>query len=105
MPPVRETDPWRPTIEAPLLSAYVAATGSEPEFTNLASTAWAKPEEPPFCETLDYIFLGDGTKATWKPRAVKSLAKRQDVLAVCSSYPAPSEPSDHVCIWCDLDLA
>ena len=104
MPPPNPGDTWRPTIAAPLASAYVAADGAEPEFTNLAVTKFNKPDEPPFCETLDYIFLGDGAKFKWRALSVRSLPKRAEVLPTCSSYPSATEPSDHTAIWVDLEL-
>ncbi|KOO29065.1 hypothetical protein Ctob_001863 [Chrysochromulina tobinii] len=100
----RSGDTWRPTIAAPLASAYVAVNGAEPEFTNLAVTKFNKPDEPPFCETLDYIFLGDGAKFKWRALSVRPLPKRAEVLPTCSSYPSATEPSDHTAIWVDLEL-
>lgn len=104
MPPPKPNDAWRPTIASPLVSAYKAVDGAEPEFTNLAVTKFNKPDEPPFCETLDYIFLGEGAAAKWKATAVRPLPKRADVLPHTSSYPTATEPSDHTAIWCDLDV-
>ena len=104
LPPPRQDDAWRPDVVAPLASAYAAVEGVEPEFTNLAVTKFNKPDEPPFCETLDYIFLGDGAAAKWHPRRVRPLPSKADVLPRCTSYPCATEPSDHTSIWCDLDL-
>jgi endonuclease/exonuclease/phosphatase family metal-dependent hydrolase len=101
-PPVRAHDPWRPSLPRALRSAYVAATGEEPDFTNLAVTRF-QPDTP-FCGTLDYIFLGDGAAARWKVRRVRELPHRERILAETKSYPTAAEPSDHVAIWCDLDL-
>ena len=54
-----------------------------------------------FVGTLDYIFLSAGD---WKAAAVRPLPALDAVLPVCSSYPTASEPSDHVCIWADVEL-
>ena len=80
------------------------ASGSEPEFTNLAVTKFAKPGEPPFCETLDYIFVSDGDG--WTVRAVRPLPSKEAVLVKggVESYPTLEEPSDHTMIWADLGL-
>ena len=102
-PPARAADPWRPTMPMALQSAYVAALGHEPDFTNLAVTKF-QPDSS-FCGTLDYIFLGDATsKDKWKVNQVRVLPTRDEVLPVTRSYPTATEPSDHVAIWCDLDL-
>jgi len=103
MPPAApHGDVWRPTLPKPMRSAYVLASGSEPEFTNLAMTKFAKPGEPPFCETLDYIFVSDG----WTVKAVRPLPSKEAVLdkGGVESYPTLEEPSDHTMIWADLGL-
>ena len=33
-----------------------------------------------------------------------TLKKIDSVLPVCKSYPNADEPSDHVCIWADIEL-
>ena len=92
-----------------LRSAYADRNGAEPQFTNLASTA-RDPSSESFCETLDYIFLGDAADAggapagRWVARAVKPLTPKAEALANHASYPSATEPSDHVAIWADLDL-
>lgn len=95
------TDGWSAVVEPPMVSAYIAAGSSEPEFTNLATTKFSGLEEPPFCETLDYIFLSRGH---WTAQYARPLPKKADVLASCASYPTEQEPSDHVAIYADLDL-
>ena len=78
------------------------ASGSEPEFTNLAVTKFAEPGEPPFCETLDYIFVSDGDG--WTVKAVRPLPSKEAVVTKggCVSYPIATEPSDHTMIWVDV---
>ena len=101
-PPVIEGDSWRADVPVPLVSAYVSATGSEPDFTNLATT---KIDSEPFVSTLDYIFLSDkGTSSRWRALNVRPLPLREEVLRTCKSYPTADEPSDHVAIWVDLEL-
>ncbi len=97
MPPPRPSDPWMPSVPTPFASAYAAAQGAEPDFTNLATTAWSAE---PFVGTLDYIFLSPG----WKATAVRPLPHRDEVMPTCKSYPTADEPSDHVAIWADLEF-
>jgi len=97
-PPTRSCDPWRPSLDAPLESAYLTKLGAEPDFTNLATTKFGGGL---FCETLDYIFL---SKGDWSVRAVKPLQRRDAVVPECKSYPSRGEPSDHVLIWADLEM-
>jgi len=103
MPPLPPPngDTWTPTMPKVLDSAYVIGTGSEPEFTNLATNKWGGTA---FCETLDYIFLSSGDG--WKVRAVRPLPSKEEVMIKggCISYPIATEPSDHTMIWADLDL-
>jgi len=102
MPPAAPYgDTWKPVLPKPLSSAYVMATGREPEFTNLASTAWGGDA---FCETLDYIFLSSGDG--WRVREVRPLPSKAEVMVRrgCISYPTASEPSDHTMIWAELEL-
>ena len=100
-PPTAKGDDWSPLVSPPMVSAYVAAGVSEPEFTNLAVTKFNKPDEPPFCETLDYIFLSSGD---WSAQYARPLPRKAEVLAKVSSYPTADEPSDHVAIYADLDI-
>ena len=93
---------WQPVVSPPMTSAYVSAGLEEPEFTNLATTKFSGEAGPPFCETLDYIFL---SKGDWSAQYVRPLPKKSKVLASCASYPTAEEPSDHVAIYADLDLA
>jgi 2',5'-phosphodiesterase len=92
---------WRPIVHPPMVSAYVANGKRDPDFTNLAFTAFQKESDPPFVGTLDYIFL---SKPHWKSLHTRPLPSREEVLPTCSSYPTADEPSDHVAIWADLDL-
>lgn len=93
---------WEPVVSPPMTSAYISAGLEEPEFTNLATTKFSGEAGPPFCETLDYIFL---SKGHWNAQYVRPLPKKATVLPNCASYPTTDEPSDHVAIYADLDLA
>ena len=76
-----------------LRSAYFAATGAEPDFTNHAQTK----ADPPFIETLDYLFCSEH----WDVASVLPLANRTEVSG---PYPTASEPSDHVLIGAEFAL-
>ena len=67
--------------------------GEEPDFTNHAVNKFG-----PFVGTLDYAFL-------LNCRAVDAikLPHRDEVKEV--PYPTATEPSDHVLIWCDVDMS
>ena len=87
-------EPWRPVLEGGALrSAYFAATGAEPDFTNHAQTK----DDPPFIETLDYLFCSEH----WDVASVLPLANRTEVSG---PYPTASEPSDHVLIGAEFAL-
>jgi mRNA deadenylase 3'-5' endonuclease subunit Ccr4 len=115
-------DPWRAVLQQPLVSAYAVANRAqggtsdefndhrgEPEFTNNA----VNRNNPPFTETLDYIWLGNAfaakTEATeaesddrvWKLQSVLPLKRKSEVQG---SYPAHGEPSDHVLLSANLEL-
>lgn len=85
---------WTPSAK-PMRSAYAESEGKEPNFTNYARIR----EDPPFIDTLDYIFLSP----QWKVNGVKSLPHRDE-----SGGPFPNlvagEPSDHILIAADLEL-
>jgi 2',5'-phosphodiesterase len=87
---------WQPTILRPVLSAYAAILGKEPDFTNYGR---AKEDEA-FIGTLDYIFVSDGTTV----KNVLPLPHRDDAN-VNGPFPNEVEPSDHVLIAADLDVA
>jgi len=88
---------WTPAV-APLRSAYVEATGSEPEFTNHATTRLARTAEvKTFTATLDYIFISPHWEAS---RCLPTLSRK--ALAAVKSFPSATEPSDHVAIGCSL---
>ena len=88
---------WTPT-SLPMRSAYVVATGSEPEFTNYAWTQFSKEQ---FCATLDYIWLSP----EWRVNAVTPLPTRASLeAAAIESFPSVEEPSDHMMIGAALTL-
>ena len=79
-------------------SAYLECNGSEPEFTNLAKSAF---NDTRFIETLDYIWLSDD----FSVKGVRELPSKQSVIdAGIQSYPNSENPSDHVMVWADLAL-
>jgi mRNA deadenylase 3'-5' endonuclease subunit Ccr4 len=85
---------WEPTAK-PMRSAYADAEGKEPNFTNYARIR----EDPPFIDTLDYIFLSP----EWSVKGVKSLPHRDDADGPFPNL-AAGEPSDHILIAADLEL-
>lgn len=85
---------WTPAIQSTVRSAYAVATGTEPDFTNYAQTT---PEEDPFIDTLDYIFISELVRV----RNVLPLPHRDNVEG---PFPNAEEPSDHVLIAADLEL-
>lgn len=84
---------WTPSLETPLRSAYNTSLGSEPDFTNYAKIA----SEPPFIETLDYIFYSPD----WTVESVKPLPHRDSVVG---PLPNEEEPSDHILLSASLSL-
>jgi len=86
---------WAPSQVRPVRSAYAASSSGEPDFTNYARIK----ENPPFIDTLDYIFISE----SWKVEGVLELPKQQE-----SGGPFPNldrgEPSDHVLIAANLAL-
>ena len=102
-PPQADVAPaqaFAPVLEPPLTSAYAAATGAEPDFTNFAYTKPMGGERDAFVETLDYIFCSAGQ---WKVAGVKELRSKQG-LDTSKPYPTADEPSDHVMLAADLEL-
>mgnify|MGYP000393457998 CR=1 FL=1 len=93
-PEIPERLKWVPDVE-PVRSAYLEASGEEPEYTNNARVQ----EQDPFKETLDYIFVSD----KWNVRSVRGLnlppKEEQD-----HPFPDEVEPSDHVLIAATLTL-
>jgi endonuclease/exonuclease/phosphatase family metal-dependent hydrolase len=78
-------------LGGPLVSAYRACMGAEPDFTNnVINTRGGKPEET-FIETIDYIFCSKNVEIV----GVQELPHRN---AVADKGPLPwaSEPSDHL---------
>jgi hypothetical protein len=103
---------------------HLGDTGSRGSASLPASLpqAFTKGASEPFIGTLDYIFLGRGGAApksgpaeaasppvspatgAWRVLGVKPLKTLTAVEGVLS-YPSAEEPSDHVLIWADLQLA
>ena len=82
-----------PDVSPALQSAYVVATGSEPDFTNYAKVQ----NDPVFIETLDYIFHSSG----WNVDSVQALPHRDTVPG---PLPNKDEPSDHILISAKMSL-
>jgi 2',5'-phosphodiesterase len=87
-----DTD-WDANNVQRVTSAYVLKNGREPDFTNNARVG----EEPPFIETLDYIFLS----SHWSVQEVVALPGRD---AIEGPFPNALEPSDHMLIGANLSL-
>lgn len=90
---IEEGDSWTPSVTPALHSAYVTATGAEPDFTNYAKVQ----NEPIFCETLDYIFHSKD----WKIDSVLELPHRDKVSG---PLPNESEPSDHILMSATMSI-
>eukprot|EP00041_Stephanoeca_diplocostata_P011565 m.191378 g.191378 ORF g.191378 m.191378 type:complete len:356 (+) comp18590_c0_seq1:182-1249(+) len=93
-PTYLDNDKWR--LEdglTPLVSAYAAVQGKEPDFTNYAQIR----EDPCFIECLDYIF----STPNITPVAVQSLPHRDSIVG---PLPTRDEPSDHILISATYDL-
>ena len=84
-------EPWVARVPVPLTSAYAAAHGAEPAFTNHALVR----DQPPFIECLDYIFVSPGVKVL----QADALPAKEDVQG---PYPTDLEPSDHVLVAATL---
>jgi mRNA deadenylase 3'-5' endonuclease subunit Ccr4 len=99
-PPMKYGTKWMPSRQT-MDSAY-ALYGKEPEFTNYAHL---KEEEDAFIGTLDYIFLsqkeGDASSG-WTVKDTIQLPGREDSGG---PFPNENEPSDHLLIGADLELA
>ena len=87
-------DSWTPDLPNPFQSAYVAATGSEPEFTNKSQVK----NDPIFVDTLDYI-MTQGFDVC----GVRPLPSLDDVEHI-DSFPTASEPSDHLLLAAELEF-
>lgn len=99
-PPPHPLDPGLDLLHTPqpLASAYAAAHGAEPAFTNVATTRDMDAATAPFVETLDYVLVSPGmTVADADP------LPGRDTLTV-DSFPTADEPSDHLMLCADLDV-
>jgi len=94
-PEVPAYDSWTPNVQYGMRSAYREAGGMEPDFTNFAQT---KTMDEPFIDCLDYIFLSP----TVSVKGVLPLPHRD---AIQGPLPNPAEPSDHLMIAADLEVA
>mmetsp|Transcript_34499 Transcript_34499/g.108147 ORF Transcript_34499/g.108147 Transcript_34499/m.108147 type:complete len:354 (-) Transcript_34499:77-1138(-) len=92
-PPDRAGDSWAPQLEERMESVYSSFHGSEPDFTNYAQIF----EDPPFIETIDYIFCRPGMKVV----GCLPLPRRQEVSG---PLPNDQEPSDHIMIGADFNI-
>lgn len=85
-PQPQHGDDWKPTLAAPLRSAYREAHGQEPDFTNFARSV---RNTEPFIGTLDYIFLSRRVGILEMPK----LPLRDEVSG---PFPNETELSDHI---------
>lgn len=87
-------DAWRPDLARGYTSAYAAALGQEPAFTNYSVV---KNQEP-FRDTLDYIWLSPGLHVL----SVRPLPTLEDL-----GSPLPNErfPSDHLLLAAEVEPA
>jgi 2',5'-phosphodiesterase len=92
MPVNEEGDTWSVEVE-PMRSAYVCATGKEPDFTNNSR----KKNDDPFVDTLDYIFISKH----WRVEGVEPQSHRSEVQG---PFPMKTEFSDHTLIAAELRL-
>ena len=99
-PPADAARAFAPTLDAPLVSAYAAANGAEPDFTNFAYTRAMGDERDAFVECLDYVFCSPGQ---WAVRGVKPLPSKA-TMDITKPFPTKAEPSDHVLIAADLEI-
>ena len=88
---------WRPTLAAPLASAYALRNGEEPAFTNFCISG----HQTRFEETLDYIFVSEDSVGVTATTALPSAEDYADVV----SLPTEEEPSDHLLIGATLEIA
>jgi len=97
LPQPRDGDSWKATpLRQRLRSAYRAALGTEPIFTNFAAIAGPDGSpEPPFCGTLDYVFVSDH----WHVREVLPLPPKSKFAG---PLPDVAEPSDHLLVGATL---
>ncbi|CAF3197720.1 unnamed protein product [Rotaria sp. Silwood2] len=83
---------YRPDGEQILKSAYCEKNGTEPNYTNFASTS----QTPNFCATLDYIFFAGNLH-------VNKVLDLPD-HPTGESYPDETHPSDHLMIAASFQL-
>jgi mRNA deadenylase 3'-5' endonuclease subunit Ccr4 len=93
MPKNQDGDEEYSLAVKPMRSAYKEYYGREPEFTNWAQTK----DDPPFIDTLDYIFLSE----KWKIEAVDRLPLKEELKG---PLPTENEPSDHLQISANVTL-
>jgi 2',5'-phosphodiesterase len=91
-PALLPRDSWRPELTRGYTSAYAAALGQEPAFTNYSVVK----NGPLFADTLDYLWLSPH----WSVRSVQPVPSADDV-----GSPLPNEryPSDHLLLAAEVD--
>jgi len=87
-------DDWTPNLRCAMRSAYKAAHGCEPDFTNYAQSM---RDATPFVGCLDYVFCSPHLRVVGAP----ALPHRRDVAG---PLPTNSEPSDHILLAVELEL-
>lgn len=87
-------DAWVPDLACGMASAYAAAHGCEPDFTNFAKCL---KDDSPFIDCLDYVLTSPHFCVLGAP----ALPHRD---AVSGPFPTESEPSDHLLLSVEVAL-
>jgi len=88
---------WEPKLQHPMVSAYRAVDGKEPELTTYANWSWAGF----FANTIDYIWLSPG----WEVVSVDPLIGLDGIQKKCKSLPCQEYMSDHFMLAANLKMA
>lgn len=86
-------DLWRPDLTFPMRSAYAAANGKEPDYTNCARQS----DGPVFIGCLDYVFVSPHAKVLGAPPLPPMPTEP-------TPQPTAAEPSDHLLVAVHLAL-
>lgn len=98
-PVVHPDDKWKPNVRA-LRSAYHAANGKEPPFTNKAvRDLWGGRNS--FQGTLDYLFCSEGVKVV---DTYPVFGHFPDEIGNAKSLPVLQAPSDHLMIGASFQI-
>jgi len=86
---------WEAKLQHPMISAYKAANGKEPEVTVYANTSLGY-----FANTVDYIWLSP----RWEVLSVDPLMGLDSIKEKWNSFPCEETVSDHVKIGASLKM-